>query len=105
MEYPHHLLLKRESGGTADGMGGSLPGTEATQTVYDREADVQEQGRIHFQEDGQVKEGDARAFLPASTSGLQPGDSGAVTWEDGSKQDVAVKKVIRLDDSIVLAYA
>lgn len=116
MEYDQHLLVSRPASGTPDGLGGETPSGEIV-VVHDAPADVQDGGEVIRMPDGTiVQEGDATVFAleAASTDGspvsaaevsaMRAGDDAVITWSDGTKRKATVRRVVRLDSKIVVAY-
>lgn len=107
MSYPHRLLVTREGAGAQDpDTGAWTPG--APVSVYDGEADVQDEGEtIQRDSDGRpTKVSDATAYL-ADESGIgsfREGDVAVVTWEDGTTADAVVQRVVRLDGKLQLGW-
>lgn len=107
MRYPHTWTCTRSSGGTQDPDTGEwTPG--ATTTVYSGPADCQDEGEtIRRDADGRpVTMSEAVLYLADETAVAdhRPGDTGTVTWEDGTTDDAEVAKVVRLDGKIHLKW-
>lgn len=76
--------------------------------VYDGPADCQDEGEtIRRDADGRpVAMSAATLYLEDESAALlhDAGDTGTVTWEDGSTDDAEVVKVVRLDGKLHLKW-
>jgi len=102
----YHVLIER-SGDTTDGLGRTTSSGSA-QTIYDGNAEVQEQEVTKRTQQGNaVKVGDGKGWLPGGESitdlGIQQGDDVTVTRPDGSTFEATVTTTKPLDDSFVLS--
>jgi hypothetical protein len=110
MRYPHVWTCTRPdpaNPGTQDpGTGAWTPG--GTLPVYDGAADCQDEGEtIQRDADGRpVSTSEATLYLAdeSRAAAHRIGDTGTVTWEDGTTSDAEVARVVRLDGKLHLKW-
>lgn len=110
MSYPHRWVCTRPDPtdpGTQDpDTGAWTPGSGTT--VYDGEADCQDEGEtLRRDQDGRpLQSSEAVLYLEdeSKVADHRPGDTGTVTWEDGTTSDAEVVRVVRLDGKLHLGW-
>lgn len=105
MKYPDRLVITRAGEGTTDeDTGNFVPGLATT--LYDGQADVQDEPRVieRNAEGVPTKVAYATAFLKDERQmrQLREGDTCAITFGDGFAEDAEVLRVNRFEGSLYL---
>jgi hypothetical protein len=108
VSYPHRWRAERiPPGGTQDPDTGKWTAPYA-RVLYDGPADCQDEGEVIGRDmDGRpVRSGDAVLYLANEAAAPLhiPGDTGVVTWEDGTTANAEVVRVVRLDGKLLLRW-
>lgn len=110
MRYPHRWTCTRPdpaNPGTQDpDTGAWIPG--GTLPVYDGPADCQDEGEVMSRDPDGLPVTTSEAVLYLEDEAKAPlhvvGDTGVVTWEDGTTSDAEVARAVRLDGKLHLKW-